>query len=285
MNTLNTLSTQIVSIHVTGHCSRCGRQLTDSASINAGIGPICRGIANKILAMEMPTAWDAERVQALLFVPAEVFPAAHQARWSAVYEKIFTSKGMGQLDAFKGEDWRATIPELVFFMSVAPTNAVVEALLGAIRGLGYERYAAYICGESSSAASEIGVYWDVIWFKGPYNKIGVYKLRLEARAQWNDKEKRWEVAKAFYQTFVRIISIYWPFTKGMSEAIAQAKAPYLLRLQGDALCLVAPYKPAFIAALKVSIPGRERVYEPEHHSWIIDYAHKETLSTLLSSHF
>lgn len=284
MNALHTLSITPV-LNITGNCSRCGRELTDSASINAGIGPVCRGLANKILAMEMPTAWDAERVQALLFVPAEVFPAATQERWAAVYAKIFTSKGMGQLEAFKGEDWRKTVQELVFFMSVAPTNAVVEALLGAIRGLGYERYAAYICGESSSGESSMGVVWGVIWFKGPYNKIGVYKLRLEARAQWNDKEKCWEVSKAFYQTFVRIVAIYWPFTKGMSEAIAQAKAPYLLRQRADMFCLWAPYKAEFVAEMKAAIPRGERVYEPDEHLWIIDETSKDTLLSLLSKHF
>ncbi len=283
MNTLTSL--QAPSLRITGNCSRCGKTLTDTASIESGLGPICRGLANQILAKEIPTRWDNDRVQALLFLPQDVFPAAHQERWVKVYTQIFTSKGMGTLEAYKGEDWRKTVTELVFFMSVAPSAGVVEALLGAVRGLGYERYAAYISGQSSAGEASVGFELDLLWLKGPRNKVGHYALAREAGARWNREAERWECPRAQHQAFARVVLIYWPFASGVEAAVTQARAPYLLWEKADYVMLQAPYNPAFVEALKAAVPRPERWYEPEDQTWVFEAQHKETLLTLLASHF
>jgi hypothetical protein len=278
---MNTLSTPLI----TGNCTRCGKELKDTASIEAGIGPKCRGFANEVLAKEIPTKWDSDRVQQLLFVPEESFPEATRERWNKVYAKIFTSKGMNTVEAYKGEDWRKTVEELVFFMSVAPTNHIVETLLGAIRGLGYERYAAVICGDASTGESTAGLDGDTLWLIGPRNKVGHRALVYEARAFWNSKRERYETDRANVAAFARVVGIYWPFTKGIDEAVTIAKQPYSLQEVDGVFVLRAPYNPAFVAALKDQIHQQDRRYDATYREWQFRPAAKPALDSLLSAHF
>ncbi len=270
---------------ITGICTRCGKELTDTASIEAGIGPVCRHMANNVLAKELPTKWDAERVQQLLFVPGEVFPEASRKRWNSVYTKIFTSKGMGTNEAYKGEDWRATVQELVFFMSVAPSNHIVETLLGAIRGLGYESYAAIICGEASTSEATVGIEGELLWLKGARNKIGDRVLREETSGWWSPRTERYEASRTHADAFARVVRVYWPFAKGLDEAIAVAKLPYSLIEIDGVWVLRAPYNPDFVAGLKSEIHQQDRRYEPNYRAWFVQPSAKPALDSLLSAHF
>jgi hypothetical protein len=204
---------------VTRPCVRCNQALTDPASVEAGIGPICRGFANQILAKETPSAWSDKDLFNFTFLSAESFPVDAQARFAKVFAFVCASHGMNQAEAAKGEDMRATVKELVYLASVAPTNAIYETLIGAIRGIGYIQYAAFVSGDSASGDATLSLENGKVFLAGVRNSVGQNALyKINARREYSPL--RWYTSQSNAAEFVRVVSIYWPFVKGAQDVLA-----------------------------------------------------------------
>jgi Family of unknown function (DUF6011) len=225
-----------LTVIITRPCTRCGLELTDPASVEAGIGPICRGYANQILAKEVPSRWSDTDLFNFTFLSTESFPEEAQARFAKVFTKICQSKGMnqGEGQAVKGEDLRAVARELVYLASVAPTNAMYEALIGAIRGIGYVQYAAFVSGDSASGNATLSLENGKVFLAGVRNSMGQNALyQIGACREYS--AKRWYTSLNNAAEFVRVASIYWPFVKGAQEVLdALSPAPTLALVPNEA---------------------------------------------------
>jgi hypothetical protein len=209
-----TLNTNIIN----RPCTRCELTLTDPASVEAGIGPICRGFANQILAKEVPSAWSDTNLFNFMMLTPESFPSEDTARFSAVFTKICKSRGMnqGEGQAVKGDDLRDVARELVYLASVAPTNAIYETIIGAIRGIGYKQYAAFVSGDSASGDATVTLEEGNVFLSAVRNSLGqnaLYKIGACKSGQ------RWFVNQSKALDFLPIVSIYWPFAKGINEVL------------------------------------------------------------------
>lgn len=54
-NTFSAAQQPALNVNVRQNCRICTEELTDGASINHGIGPVCRKKANKALALDIRT--------------------------------------------------------------------------------------------------------------------------------------------------------------------------------------------------------------------------------------
>jgi hypothetical protein len=209
-----TLNTNIIN----RPCTRCELTLTDPASVEAGIGPICRGFANQILAKEVPSAWSDTDLFNFMMLTPESFPSEDAARFSAVFTKICKSRGMnqGEGQAVKGDDLRDVARELVYLASVAPTNAIYETIIGAIRGIGYKQYAAFVSGDSASGEATVTLEEGNVFLSAVRNSLGqnaLYKIGACKSGQ------RWFVNQSKALDFLPVVSIYWPFAKGIDGVL------------------------------------------------------------------
>ena len=243
-----------IALVITRPCTRCGLELSDPASVEAGIGPICRGYANQVLAKEVPSRWSDTDLFNFTFLSTESFPEEAQTRFAKVFTKICQSKGMnqGEGQAVKGEDLRGVARELVYLASVAQTNAMYEALIGAIRGIGYVQYSAFVSGDSASGAATLSLESGKVFLAGVRNSVGQNALyQLGARREYS--AKRWYTSQANAAAFVRVASIYWPFVKGAQEVLAALPtAPALALVPNEAHPEETPATPAEASAPEVA---------------------------------
>jgi hypothetical protein len=216
---MSALQTATINTNIINRpCTRCELTLTDPASVEAGIGPICRGFANQILAKEVPSAWSDTDLFNFMMLTPESFPSEDEPRFSAVFQKICASRGMnqGEGQAVKGDDLRDVARELVYLASVAPTNAIYETLIGAIRGIGYKQYAAFVSGDSASGDATVTLEEGNVFLSAVRNRLGqnaLYKVGARKSGQ------RWFVSQSKALDFLPIVSIYWPFAKGINEVL------------------------------------------------------------------
>lgn len=282
-----TLTTLSAAPSVVRPCSRCELPLTDPASIQAGLGPICRGMANKLLAKELPSAWSDSDLAAIMFLGAEAFLAADdQARYAAAFTKLCTSKGMNQATAATGEDLRALAKELVYLSSVAPSNAVYEALIGAIKGIGYPVYAAYVSGESSTGEATVSYENGRLILRAVRNAAGRLAL-ARVGARYDGRCTGFVAAPYQERRMAAVTLVYWPMVKGLTEALTELKkdtAPTIHRY-ASGIAFSVPYHAAFLEALKAAVPPAARHYHSNDREWVIGATYAEAAIALVVEHF
>lgn len=271
---------------VTRPCTRCGRDLKDPASIQAGIGPHCRGYANAILAKEVPSAWSDQDLSAFYFLNAESFPAEARERFEKAFTAICASKGMNQAEAAKGDDMRAIVQELVYLASVAPTNAIFEALMGAIRGVGYVQYAAFVSGESASGEATLSYEGGKVFLQGVRNAVGQEALK-KIGATWEKNTQRWTTSAERASDFVRVACIYWPFAKGAQEVLAATKRFFSLEEHpaGQVVLLRFSENEALVEEFLAKVPWYHRQLDTQEGCWRVRSSYKTTLESLLARFF
>jgi hypothetical protein len=232
-----------IAVTVARTCTRCRLDLTDPASVQHGLGPICREFSNAVLAKELPTAWDAEAQGGLFLLSAESFESeGDRARFEAVYLKIMTSKGANSAEPVTGEDARKLVRELAYLASAAPSRPVYEILINAIRGLGYPTYAAAVSGASSSSEASLTVEGGRIWLSGARNAAGRAAL-ARIGGWWDRRSERYHAPLSAAEAFVKLARIYWPLVTGAEAVLEAAKvatAPKLTPAPAPAPVVVLP---------------------------------------------
>jgi len=93
-------------------CARCGKDLTDAASRECGVGPICRNLDNAILATYIPADVSAARA-ALAQVPATL--VAKTKHIAALHDRV--RDALHDVDAPSCTDWRTTIKRIEWLVS------------------------------------------------------------------------------------------------------------------------------------------------------------------------
>jgi len=113
------------------NCARCERALTDTASLEAGIGPICRRKDNALLARQIPSDLAEARTivenrrRFLRGVTPEVEPIL-----SAIVDDIRFGQGR--------EDWRVTVKRMEWLLSTKhATGMLRETFYELAEALGY----------------------------------------------------------------------------------------------------------------------------------------------------
>lgn len=291
-------------------CSRCGHSLSDPASVLRGIGPECNAKATKILATEIPTAWENNSDVCFNFMclTAEGMGLPEKAApvFQAVYERIAASpEYSGSKNKNLGGDWRAEVKALTWLASFDIADAAVQTIFQLIDALGYAGYAAYVRGDASGGKSRVAFIEGRLHFYGPRNKEGKYAIKAIRGWQFhpgeNGAEASWSVPAAKGDLFIKVIGTFWPLSDNRQGALTQAKnwaaenpaeaeKVEVVRLTtvGRELQIRSPYSADFVEGLKALIPNKNRSFGRDADRtavWTVDARYLGTIKSLVATHY
>jgi hypothetical protein len=272
----------------TRNCCRCGKDLTDAASLEVGIGPICRKLDNALLARLIPA--DAPGALALASsVTVADLPEVTQATFANVLTDLADTSN---------DDWRKTAKRIEWMLSW-PVGADNRALLiDVVRCLGYVGLAALISGEAATGAATVTLEGGRLHLRGPRNRAGKDALKAISgrrfHAAENGAKASWSVPTARAQEFRLAVVTHWPNFSGLDEAISEAAnvpAPVVTPIVVVAtvadtgwLQVKTPYNAGFVSEIK-NLPYRSRRWNGDARVWEVEPQYLAQVSALVARYY
>ena len=209
-------------------CSRCGRELTDSASRECGVGPVCRKKDNAIFARQIPANLSTALVAVLEF-SADSFHAEISESFEAVrvefLRKVEAARvefGADQMATIPGADFRDTVDWLDMSLSYRTSHAHRNLVIGLIDDLGYVSLASVLRGDACMSPATLELEGDRVLLKGKSNKAGwkAMKSRFGANVKtprYRGDTTPYSVHASNASQFVELALKHWPFMKNLDE--------------------------------------------------------------------
>ena len=266
------------------NCSRCGKELTDAASMDCGVGPICRKMDNALLAR---------------LIPSDV-PAARAALYSVAMDRSqdLLSPTFTQVEfdlAVEGcDDWRTTVKRIEWILSHDLSTEDRQAYHAVVSALGYVALVAMWNGEAASGKATVRFENGRLYLKGPNNKAGRTAIKSLKGRKFHGETTEWSVPvldTASLAAFCQVVAKHWPSTndtsKGCNVAAPYAEAAEYLVGQtpaakvakavweigtadgwnGKDMWVATPYNANFVSAIKVEIPWKCREWDGAAKVW------------------
>jgi hypothetical protein len=301
-------------------CSRCYKALTDAASMEVGVGPICRKLDNALLAAKIPSDLP-KALEAYKLVDVGTLPPETVATFIKLEADLIAA------DAGSRHDWRETVKRIEWMRSFGMPGHTYGHLLAIVEALGYIGVAAMWKGEAASGEATCAFVEGRLMVQGPQNKS--FRIAVKKLMGWKftpvkpGKERPWwSLPASSGDVFTKLVMSHYPNSKGLGEAvsaaqtyaaeqkaIAEAKAKaaalaampvapvvevapavtpapsapaYIKLAENGALLLKTPYNKGFIAELKTSIPYGSRAWDGMDKVWKVapEYKAQAVASTL-----
>jgi hypothetical protein len=295
-------------------CVRCGKDLTDAASMNEGIGPVCRKLDNKLLATCIPADIQAARGAFALLDMSNVDPASSNCL-NNVAEALFEGA------AAKRTDWRVEVKRLEWVLSF-PLNVryAQVALTQVVRALGYVGLAALWEGKASTGEATVTFANDRLHVVGPRNADfraaikRVYGWRFHGAA--NGMQPSWSLPVAQADQFALLVQTYYPnhdaslLAQAVKEAqdahaLAQAQVAPPVAQEASHVALkvpnmnkvrivpngmewvnvFSPFNASFVSELKFVLPSKMRRWNPVEKCWEVHASCMASLSDIVAKHY
>ena len=278
-------------LHV--YCCRCGEELTDPASINYGVGPVCRKLANSALAAAMAANTTAALVAIEGVELTGVLNDALVALRAEIVEGAETRK-----------DWRNVVNVLVRLASYAGA-AKQNAFILAIAAMGYPALAAVAAGEASSGKAELAVEGGKLTLQSPRNKAAVLAIK-KIEGRWFDGNKKvWSFPVKALREVLSVVSVYYPASKvnvmelaaecgkvaaeGQAAATTKTAPVKVSKVKVVAVAggvnVFSPYNATFVADLKGKLPYHQRKWNAADKCWWVGAQGMEVLIALVKTHY
>lgn len=283
-------------------CHRCGKELTDAASMEEGIGPICRKLDNALLAARIPSnVAEARAITNALGIESLVSETMKTAM-----EVVNAICGPG---AESRADWRKEVKRIEWLLSF-PENVerVGGTLTAIVRALGYVGLASLWEGKASTGVARLRIVGNCIHIAGPRNADFRYAVKQLPvwrfhPAQGDDKAE-WSVPIAYHEAFNKLVLAYYPNCPTRESVMAEAAAMFAAVMAGTKgapvkpvaaskvrvedngqwLRVFAPYNAAFISAVK-SFPYGDRKWSPTDRCWEVQAHRRDVLMDALLTHY
>jgi hypothetical protein len=303
------------------NCTRCGKDLTDAASMEAGIGPICRHLDNELLARLIPSDVEAAR-KALEAVDVVTAAPETVSTLTEVCDAVYADEAMTR------EDWRIEVKRVEWALSFPANNAMRDALTGMVAALGYVGLAALWNGDAATGEAAVFFANGRLLVQGPKNKaarmafreIKGFKFHAEGTLAPASKAA-WSFPADQHGAFFRAIITHYPNFTGLMEAVQAAKAflaapqptvaaaPVAVKAKDGGTVVVAPvvaekpapkcsmtvaglfvkvatpYKVEFIGDLKQSFPYSDRRWNKFEKVWEVVATHQTKVVELVKKHY
>ena len=135
-------------MHHFGHigqrfCSRCYKQLTDAASMEVGVGPICRHLDNALMAQCIPSNVEAA-VAAYRGLDVGTLPPETVNTFVKIEADLVADNAATRLD------WREVVKRIEWMRSHGMPQGTDAALIAIVGALGYIGVVSMWLGEASS---------------------------------------------------------------------------------------------------------------------------------------
>jgi hypothetical protein len=204
------------------HCFRCALPLTDAASLNEGIGPVCRKLDNALLARLIPSDM-AKVLEAYASVDVlELTPETMET-----FQNL--EAALRASDAASREDWRIEVKRIEWILSHNQTRANIKALCGVVLGLGYVGLVALWMGEAATGlASVFPMAEGRLGVSGPQNKAARYAFKKIHGYQFHPvgptvSKACWSFPADKYREFRLAIITHYPHFEFLQETIEAAE--------------------------------------------------------------
>jgi hypothetical protein len=298
------------------HCFRCSLPLTDAASLNEGIGPICRKLDNSILARLIPS--DMAKVLAAYRTVDVLSLTPETLDTFMALEAAFRAD-----DAPTREDWRKEVKRIEWILSHHQTYLNIEALKAVVLGLGYVGIVSLWSGEAATGLASVFAIDGRLFFQGPQNKAGriafkkIYGFKFHPASSDFPKACWSFPADKFREVRLAVITHY-PNFSGLLEAVEVAQAlveeqkaleaaklaalpPVVVAAPvtppapaniislvevGDTLKVKTPFRTSYIAELR-STPkdALPRKWNADEKVWEFPVSHKAKVEALVQKHY
>lgn len=277
------------------HCYRCGEALTDPASIEAGIGPVCRKLANAAFAATITADTDTAMAHlAGVTFKAEVLNTAIEAITAEITEGV--AKGRA--------DWRGVANVLVRMIAYG-TGAEKAALCNAVEALGYVTLAAVAREEASPSAAEVTITEGRVVLKTKKNLAATTTIKAIPGRKFHPESKAWSFPVTEFRSVLGVVNKFFPMSKldvlalatQVAAAIqaeadtrkventkpAPAASTVAITAAPGGFNVVSPYNAKFVADLKTALPYKARAWTGK--CWWVAADSIEAVKLLVTKHY
>ena len=165
------------------HCSRCKKELTDPASRECGVGPICRQKDNhlyaKAIQANLPVAGALILGTHLEDLPPDLHKRFEGIRDSFLKKSEKIQKANDDIMAMKltGADFRDEVRELDYCLSYVMSDTTRERLIKIVDALGYVGLASVLSGNASKSKAKVWFEGGQVWLSGTACTPGFFEMR------------------------------------------------------------------------------------------------------------
>lgn len=276
-------------------CSICQRELTDAASVETGVGPVCRSRSNEALAKSFPANFDeafalvcTARDKGLLVTVPEA-----QATLTAIADAVIMDA-----DARSRSDWRTVIKQAEWVLSHNGIGGRVRCLLQDLAdALGYNATAALWRGDVVVGAASLRFDAGCLILQSPRPSAEIRDKMREAGWRFTPGPKTWAVKAANTRAIAcaeRLVSTHFAGCEGVEAAVAAARGalgggaarPEVeVKPVGERLAVRTPYNTDFVASLKALVPYAARSWDGAAKVWMVSRDHEPTVRDLIARFF
>ena len=213
------------------HCSRCGDALTDPASMERGVGPVCAKKDTHLFATTIATNF-AGATMNVLAINALNLHTDVQPVFIAMRTRLFKrserasnlAENKGEIFALKGTDCRDVAKQIDWMLSYTTPAMEKGLLIEIVKYLGFLGLASILSGKASTGEAEIK-------FDAASGKLSLVGSRC--KAGWVAMRRIPGVVLPNYRTpreytvpateakaFCATVMEFWPIFKGNIEAVS-----------------------------------------------------------------
>ena len=276
-------------------CALCQRPLTDAASVETGVGPICRSRSNEALARSFPARFQ-EAFQLMQIAREKQLLACSIPTLQPTLSSICDALLMDP-DARTREDWRIVIKQAEWVLSHNHIGGRVRCLLQDLaEALGYNATAALWRGEMVMGKATLTCVNGHLRLQSPRPNAEVREHLRSSGWKFYPSTCAWELKANSDNKILdaeQFIRSYF-FKCQTDEAIqaarqhlaqTQPQAPSMWIKRSDKIIIKAPYNADFIAALKAGIPAPQRAWLAASKEWVVDGTFEDAVRLLLKQYY
>lgn len=302
--------------HSQRRCARCGQPLTDAASMEEGLGPICRNLDNAVLAKKIPCNIAKAR-ELFSYINAGDVPA------SRLQVVVDLEAALIEERAETRQDWRKEVKRIEWLLSFNVFPGIRLKFSSLVEALGYVGLAALWQGDASTGPAQ--VFFDMenslLYLVGSdvkagrlaFKKLGSYQksaaiLPAVIKAKLGEqlaKKSFWALPAAKHEAFKEIVTKHWvnvdsdlldiacemakavpvPATPPTPEVPEKKKESNISVTHEDKwLRIKTPYNAAYVSDIKKLPPGT-RKWSYDDYCWRVLDTHKDKVLALIQEHY
>lgn len=301
------------------YCSRCRCELSDVASMERGMGPLCAGKSTKLYAKTIPANYALANIAALSIQDDYMHPECH-ALWHETRQKLLeaTQNAAGQEQqnqfAWTGEDLRKLVKSIDFILSYRhPRDITREQLITVVRHLGYVGLAGVLSGEASTGEARLWFENGFVKLQGSRNK-NAYRAFAAVRGVTLPRSigQPYAAPVGLLEPFLGLVLRFYPMYEGDFEEVRAAAAAWVppppvvqptsnatvipdaldgiayIRMRSEDFTLQFNWMRnantiGFVNSLKSDIPYDSRAYDPVTKLWRFKKNCFETIKGIINS--
>jgi hypothetical protein len=279
-------------------CIRCGLPLEDAASLNEGIGPVCRKKDNRLLAVSLPAIVHAARLH---FGESVQWLHRNPTASPEVVDGVRDVEQRLCLDSTT--DWRGVIKRLEFLLSFSDfRDACMDSVCRVADALGYIGMTCLWRGEASTGEAKVWFESGRLCVQGPRNRAVASVFKRIPSWLYCQHTKHWSFSAVSASDVAYAVRRFYPINNGLDSALAAAlgytpaesslpetvladSGKLHCKEVGDNIHFSSEYNVAFVSDLKRHIPFAMRRWDSNLSCWVVHTSFRDVLFRLAKIHF